>query len=51
MWIPGDEELDKVMAVGVRRMFDEAKYPVSDKVYRWHNGEWVVWGEVVSPGG
>ena len=47
MWIPGEGELDTVMAVGVRRIFEEASHPVSDKVYRWHNGAWVVWGEVV----
>ncbi len=50
MWIPGDAETDKVMAVGVRRIFESAEYPVSDKVYRWHNGAWRVWGEVVGPG-
>ncbi len=50
MWIPGDPELDKVMAVGVRRIFESAEYPVSDKVYRWHNGAWRVWGEAVAPG-
>jgi hypothetical protein len=51
MWIPGDAETDTVMAVGVRRIFEEARHPVSDKVYRWHNGAWVVWGEVVESGG
>ena len=51
MWIPGDAELDKIMAVGVRRIFEEASHPVSDKVYRWHNGAWVVWGEVVESDG
>ena len=51
MWIPGDAETDKVMAVGVRRIFEEASHPVSDKVYRWHNGAWEVWGEVVESDG
>ncbi len=51
MWIPGDPELDKVMAVGIRRIFESAPYPVSDKVYRWHNSAWRVWGEVVPSGG
>lgn len=50
MWIPGDAEIDKIMAVGIRRIFESAEYPVSDKVYRWHNGAWRVWGEVVAPG-
>lgn len=51
MWIPGDTETDKVMAIGVRRIFEDASHPVSDKVYRWHNDAWVVWGEVVESGG
>ncbi|MFT5683232.1 MAG: hypothetical protein ACI8RZ_004163 [Myxococcota bacterium] len=51
MWIPGDAETDKVMAVGVRRIFESAEYPVSDKIYRWHNGAWRVWGEATPSGG
>ena len=51
MWIPGDADIDKVMAVGVRRIFEAAEHPVSDKVYRWHNGAWLVWGEVAVPDG
>ena len=45
-WIPGDPAVDKVIAVGIRRMFEAAAQPVSDKLYRWHNNAWVVWGEV-----
>lgn len=44
-WAPGDEELDTVMAVGIKQMHSRAARPVSDKLYRYQEGEWVVWGE------
>ena len=48
MWIPGDPDIDKVVAVGVRRIYEVAQQPTSDRIYRWHNGAWQVWGEVVT---
>jgi hypothetical protein len=45
VWLPGDQELDTVVAVGVKSMHGQAAWPVSDKIYRYQDGEWVVWGE------
>ena len=47
-WVPGSAELDKVMAVGVRRMHDAADHPVSPRIYRWNGEKWVVWGQAVA---
>jgi len=44
-WLPGDDELDTVMAVGIKSMHSQAASPVSDKLYRYVDGEWTVWGE------
>lgn len=49
-WVPGDRELDQVMAVGVRRIHDSSAQPVSSKIYRWDGDHWVVWGEAVPEG-
>ncbi len=45
VWTPGDAEFDKLMAVGVRRMFEGMPDPVSPLVYRWDGGHWVTWGQ------
>ena len=45
MWVPGDADFDKVLAVGVRRMFEASSHPISPLVYRWDDDKWVVWGE------
>lgn len=47
MWAPGDADFDKVMAVGVRRMYEAAQQPISRRIYRWNGQGWVVWGEAV----
>lgn len=44
-WVPGDADFDKVMAVGVRRIYDASNHPVSPLIYRWQDGEWKVWGQ------
>jgi len=49
VWKPGDAALDKVLAVGVRKIFDQASHPISPRIYRWNDGEWTVWGEAVKP--
>lgn len=49
-WVPGNPVMDKVLAVGVRRMYDEAKHGISPKLYRWSKDGWIVWGEAVKPG-
>lgn len=45
-WQPGDEELDKVVAVGARKMFEELPHPVSSVIVQ-HSPEegWRRWGE------
>ncbi len=42
-WAHGNPELDRAVAVGVRRAAEAAARPVSDHVYRWTGKEWVVW--------
>ncbi len=49
-WLPGDPELDKVMAVAVRRMYDAGPQRVSPLVYHWKEGRWAVWGSAVKAG-
>ena len=46
-WESGDPENDKIMAVGVRALFDQGEAPVSPKLFRYTNKGWVVWGEIV----
>ena len=46
-WNPGVEELDTILAVGVRRMHDAAEKPVSPLLYRWDGTRWQVWGEAI----
>jgi hypothetical protein len=48
-WVPGNPLLDKVVAVGVRKMFDASKHPVSSRIYRWTPDGWQVWGEAKKP--
>lgn len=44
-WSAGDPELDKIVAVGARQMFDELDHPVSPVVLRYRGGAWTVWGQ------
>ena len=44
-WLPGDIVFDKVVAVGVRRMYETLPDPVSPLVYRWDGKTWKTWGE------
>ena len=44
-WVPGDVVFDKIVAVGVRRMYDTLPDPVSPLVYRWDGEAWKTWGE------
>ena len=43
-WVPGDVVFDKIVAVGVRRMYDTLPDPVSPLVYRWDGARWITWG-------
>jgi hypothetical protein len=45
-WSLGDAELDKIMAVGVRKLFEASAFPVSRKILAWDGHRWVVRGEV-----
>lgn len=44
-WVPGDLVFDKIVAVGVRRMYETLPDPVSPLIYRWDGEKWVTWGE------
>jgi hypothetical protein len=35
VWLPGDKDLDKIMAVGAKEMFEGADWPVSPVVHQW----------------
>ncbi len=46
----GDRELETIVAVGIRRLWESVEDPITPKVYTWNGESWVVWGEA-SPGG
>lgn len=46
-WVPGDLDFDKVMAVGVRRLYDSLPNPVTPTLYTFDGKAWQVWGEAV----
>jgi hypothetical protein len=50
-WRPDGGELDRIVAVGVRRMADASDHPISDRVYRWDGTQWKVWGQAVPGAG
>lgn len=39
-WRPGDADLDRIMAVGVKEMFQAADSGVTPVVYQWSGGLW-----------
>lgn len=43
-WKQGDAELDKIMAVGVTRMYEEGA-GVSPVVHKWEDGRWSAYAE------
>jgi hypothetical protein len=45
-WQSGDTDNDKIMAVGVRALFDQSDAPVSAKIFTHTTKGWVVWGEI-----
>jgi hypothetical protein len=47
-WRPGDAELDKVMAVGARRMFDTQPGSVTPMVFQWDGKSWLAFGQAVA---
>ena len=48
-WVPGNPNLDQVVAVGVAKMVDASNHPISSKLYRYKDSEWEVWGEAKKP--
>ena len=44
-WVPGDEDLDKVVSVGLVRIAGEATAPISSVIVQWSGGHWATWGE------
>ena len=44
-WPVGSPELDHVMAVGVREMYDQQADPVSAVVHTWDGSAWTILGE------
>jgi hypothetical protein len=44
-WKVQGEEVDKVMAVGVRELYEQTPGPVSPKIHTWENGRWTPYGE------
>lgn len=44
-WPEGSPELDHVMVVGVREMYDQMSDPVSPVVHTWDGSGWAVLGE------
>jgi|GEM_PF-2197922 len=48
-WNAGDTDNDKILAVGVRRIYEGSEFPVTPKIFRHTAKGWVVWGEAVMP--
>lgn len=46
-WAPGDAELDKVMAVGAKRMLESQSDPITAVVHEWDGTRWRAFGEAV----
>ena len=44
-WVAGDKELDKIMAVGALKMYNEASHPVTSTIHALNGEQWSVWGE------
>jgi hypothetical protein len=47
VWNRGDAELDRIMAVGVREVYEAASRPVSSKVLALVDSQWRVWLQAV----
>lgn len=43
-WVSGDADFDKMVAVGVRKMYDTLPQPVSPDLYTWDGLGWKLWG-------
>ena len=41
----GDPELEQMVAVGVRRLWESAEQPITATLYTWDGAAWLAWGE------
>ncbi len=41
----GDRELETMVGVGVRRLWESVDEPITPKMYAWDGTSWAVWGE------
>ncbi len=46
-WAPDAGDLDRIMAVGAREMFEQQRGPVSPRIFAWTGSAWVPYGEAV----
>ena len=46
-WNRGDTELDRIMAVGIRQIYEVSEQPVSSKVLALVDSQWRVWLQAV----
>ena len=35
------------MAIAIRLMYEDTKFPVSKVIYQWNGKEWLPWGEAM----
>lgn len=49
-WGAGDADLDRIMAVGVRKMADELPESLSPMALSWNGQAYVVWGQAKAKG-
>ena len=47
LWRRGNGDLNMVLSVGVKEMYEKSPHPVSPLVYTWEDEQWVVWGEAM----
>ncbi len=41
----GDSELEHIVAVGIRRLWETLEDPITPLVYAWNGSGWVTWGQ------
>jgi hypothetical protein len=47
VWIPGDPDVDKVIGVGAKEMFDTLDNGVTATLHLWDGKRWSAWAEAV----
>jgi hypothetical protein len=46
-WPAGDRDLDRIVAVGAKEMFESKEGPVTALVHQWTGSRWVTFGEAI----